>query len=1310
MITLGITFALIILPATVFTVYIYNTDDGVAIEVFDCINHESLPYCRRPASPISLERTGEEPTCYNNGTVHSFASLLTTRISIDTILTQWKSSIDHVEQYSRYVKYPMEPNGYLCECTHPQSFGKNCEYLLPMGETFDETLRWELRMRKDYPWEAQMHGDIVCYTTLECNHGILCLDWRDICDGLQQCMSGLDEENCDKLEFNECEQKEYRCANGMCVPDEYFIDGDYDCMDWTDEKELLYDQYCPLEKVSFSCDDRICPLKWWSCGDGQCIFDRLGSQKPPPKTIQCYNRRDSYHMCETHYIDRLWTLPNGRCYEPDKYEELGVDNQSQSQHCAYLLKCTLSRGAEKHCLCGRNNVSCSTHLEIACPDGPIFYPNGALIAPYTFVFYNRSHGRDIYVPDFISLHGTIKCREYMISINAVQRYSTELNQRDIEVSLCQNLSKNSLLSNAGYDKFCHNDSRTFNNHSYHFVDICESSRECISAYRIRDGIRNCLDKKDEVHSEIISKMCTNVKRHRFRCSVDQPTCLGVSNLGNLVSNCRNNYDESWTGTGRMFSTMTCNYKSKVDCQSIRKYVETSWTLNFTNNLSLSDVSARIPYRAYCDTFWNLRSKKDENVTNCREWWICPSNEWQCRTGQCIDEAWVFDGEWDCTDGSDEEGLMVYDQDLLARNYLIVSPSVLAERFNYLHRSLSASDVCNRSTEFPCFRINSTNPYENLAHNRLCISLEQIGDGLVDCYGGIDERNTLESCSPVGMLGYNFRCSSNVTCISYAKLCQSRCPEKLDDAFWCDKKQNTLMCSIVPNSFVCFNGTCLINGRCNGIPECVYAEDEHMCHERAGSSSLYRGGKEFTVINSNKRPYLSRFQNNTNINGVTVMPYTTPTNWTLNQNASFDQLTFLAPYWCNRGVGVKMHNGSIACFCSPHYYGNKCQYHSDRLIVILNLNFSQSGYEEVISQMNALKMLVLFLFQNRTLGTHEFHVWPSLSTNFYNKEFVNFLYSRSPELLRHKRARYFNRSAIIEEQPYSIRVEAYERQRDNRLLLVAVWQYPVYFDYLPVFRLVKVLRFVKIANDRDSCAMKLCSENQQCQRLQNDKSKYICVCKPNYTGENCSLLDQKCIDGYCSSKALCKPDYQVSMSRSGQPYCICPFHEYGQRCEISHDACTSSTCQMGQACFPTSQPDQTVCWIKDQHDEKRTQLTKPGVELHIHGNITYAGAIVQYFDINTVTFDLTLLYQQAFSTLPTTLQYWYKNKNAPFLILVKLYFSSSDIEPHIYFCSLHADAASIYGTVHITDQNRCLHVSTLFRSNNGNSSVCLTTVY
>ena len=39
-------------------------------------------------------------------------------------------------------------------------------------------------------------------------------------------MNGVDEENCDRIEMNECAENEYRCHNGLCIPEEYWLDGE----------------------------------------------------------------------------------------------------------------------------------------------------------------------------------------------------------------------------------------------------------------------------------------------------------------------------------------------------------------------------------------------------------------------------------------------------------------------------------------------------------------------------------------------------------------------------------------------------------------------------------------------------------------------------------------------------------------------------------------------------------------------------------------------------------------------------------------------------------------------------------------------------------------------------------------------------------------------------------------------------------------------------------------------------------------------------------------------------------------------------
>jgi hypothetical protein len=90
----------------------------------------------------------------------------------------------------------------------------------------------------------QRAGDSVCYKTLSSNTGLLCLDWRNIGDGEQQCDNGWDEDNC---------------------------------------------------------DEHLCQDKMWSSGDGQCIIwsDKLVQNIFEPSFL-CYKARHANYMCELH--------------------------------------------------------------------------------------------------------------------------------------------------------------------------------------------------------------------------------------------------------------------------------------------------------------------------------------------------------------------------------------------------------------------------------------------------------------------------------------------------------------------------------------------------------------------------------------------------------------------------------------------------------------------------------------------------------------------------------------------------------------------------------------------------------------------------------------------------------------------------------------------------------------------------------------------------------------------------------------------------------------------------------------------------
>ncbi len=190
------------------SIYLTDTADSLSVQFYDCLFHQSVFYCRRPLEPVSLQRNALHWTCHE-GIQYSFHFLKQNNITMNEILHGWKSTLDRFEEFVHYLNHSEEINGtqeYICNCTVEGTFGRYCEYSLPVGVTFEETVATKFTHKTT---KLNYEGDLVCYKTLECDFGLLCLDWRDICDSRQQCMFGLDEENCDKIEFNECSRDEY---------------------------------------------------------------------------------------------------------------------------------------------------------------------------------------------------------------------------------------------------------------------------------------------------------------------------------------------------------------------------------------------------------------------------------------------------------------------------------------------------------------------------------------------------------------------------------------------------------------------------------------------------------------------------------------------------------------------------------------------------------------------------------------------------------------------------------------------------------------------------------------------------------------------------------------------------------------------------------------------------------------------------------------------------------------------------------------------------------------------------------------------
>lgn len=226
---------LVTFPVTWGRILLYKTENGETNGEFDCVYYvhddgDAIRYCRRSSESEILDRN--RTMCYNQGQLYSFRDLIIRNVLPSEVLN-WNSSIEMADLYAHffYNRSSIEnaDDHHLCKCTARGTFGKFCEYKLTHdAERFSDAINAQFEQKKNGDsWNTQRYGNILCYTTLACDSGLLCLDWRDINDGMQQCINGYDEENWDKLEFNECEDNEFRCTNGMCIPEEFWLDGEY---------------------------------------------------------------------------------------------------------------------------------------------------------------------------------------------------------------------------------------------------------------------------------------------------------------------------------------------------------------------------------------------------------------------------------------------------------------------------------------------------------------------------------------------------------------------------------------------------------------------------------------------------------------------------------------------------------------------------------------------------------------------------------------------------------------------------------------------------------------------------------------------------------------------------------------------------------------------------------------------------------------------------------------------------------------------------------------------------------------------------
>ena len=290
---------------------------------------------------------------------------------------------------------------------------------------------------------------------------------------------------------------------------------------------------------------------------------------------------------------------------------------------------------------------------------------------------------------------------------------------------------------------------------------------------------------------------------------------------------------------------------------------------------------------------------------------------------------------------------------------------------------------------------------------------------------------------------------------------------------------------------------------------------------------------------------------------------------------------------------------------------------------------------------------------------QFHFLPSSQINLtLNQQRDNlisdFLYPRSSFSRR-------ERSSLLNDRPFSIRFELYEMEHnDQQPALIGVWKSPVHFDYLPVYRLAKVLHLRKNSTNPDPCLFHPCPLNDHCRQC------------------------------YCSHGSLCQANSRLT------PFCVCPLNRFGDRCSIENDRCHSNPCENKGICFPDSEPDQVVCLCTKEYAGLRCETKRVSIHLSLSADVEHRAVVFQFFEIDLKSLDLILLQQQVFRTVPDRIEYLhYDDFHITGIVVAKLYSSYEDPSraPDLHLLSVHLSAISVDGTTKISSINRCPHLRT-----------------
>lgn len=629
----------------------YNAFDNIVTHnIVDVskIFHQVIPYCIRPLNKIKEPEAEIISNIYSNFT---FEDLKDHNVTVQDLLL-WSASIDLVERYQNYLDTPTAilASEKFYNCIFPW-FGPYCQYTFNSNEPFSDIVR-KTFIAKAFNKSDDSIFDIsrsilaitklTCYIYLKCNRGPtpLCLDWREICDGQIDCLdNGIDEKNCLDLELNECEDNEYRCHNGICIPEQFINDNpnNPDCLDHTDENDSEVNRRLRVlghlecyKNPTFLCEesDPFSSYRGFVCGDGQQINAVMPGKLyifDIPNMLYCSNGRDLLlvgSVLGNALRSSNLTLECQNVMSSITFGKYGIDFIKQ--------------------ICQNQNFPCSISIQNWCTTSTyILLPVLPFIQSYAQFGYwtnksiiYESLGR-IPWPDFMCVHKEF-CPFFPSEFQINNLTCLYLRNTNLFVNfefLGSLFSMCLLIDETGNETDCF----------YPSLFHCPTISKCISKHRLLDEILDCPDFADEKYTE----SCVLSHRHRFRCTSEN-RCISPVLVHDLNDHCQQGEDERLDYENNLPFQNLCNGYTDILPVLIDGQNETDET-------SCEEWPCNNPY-TQCDGVWVCSNGADE--INCDPTSECYPNHHACVSPttlkiECLPIDQAGDGVVDCLGATDE---------------------------------------------------------------------------------------------------------------------------------------------------------------------------------------------------------------------------------------------------------------------------------------------------------------------------------------------------------------------------------------------------------------------------------------------------------------------------------------------------------------------------------------------------------------------------------------------------------------------------------------------------------------------------------